>query len=395
MNRKTNIIIFILTIVAISFMTIGFASYDSIIELGGQVTIEPDGIIEVTRISTISSNNVSQSSTPIVNGSIVDFNIVFNGVTGDHYITYELEISNHSSYPYIYDEFAFLQQVTSSNDGIGELELIVTGINNGDTIKSKETKTIQMKFSLKTTDYTQTYTCSASTDLDGVQHQKGSLLTSLILNNNDLTYGKTGNFTLNVLNSYSTNVNFSLGSANNNFVLVDNNGNNLTQLTANANSDNNYTIYIKERTPHEYESSPQSTTILLQTVSLGNYIIQAIDLNVNIIGDSLDTTPPQITNIQMKKTNKNYGAKITWTATDDSEILNYVILLYDSNNNLIKQETVNGTTSSITVNFNTAGRYYAVIYGIDSLGNSGESELQNNNTNNTTCRRSQTANINK
>ena len=97
----------------------------------------------------------------------------------------------------------------------------------------------------------------------------------------------------------------------------------------------------------------------------------------------------------MKKTNKNYGAKITWTATDDSEILNYVILLYDSNNNLIKQETVNGTTSSITVNFNTAGRYYAVIYGIDSLGNSGESELQNNNTNNTTCRRSQTANINK
>ena len=50
MNRKTNIIIFILTIVAISFMTIGFASYDSIIELGGQVTIELDGIIEDTRI---------------------------------------------------------------------------------------------------------------------------------------------------------------------------------------------------------------------------------------------------------------------------------------------------------------------------------------------------------
>ena len=391
LKKNQNIFLLLLVVMVISFMTVGFASYGKILEFGGSVTLKPDGKLEILNINLVSSSNVSDSEIPVITNNTINFKITFSGSEELYYAVYSLDIINNSSYDYVYNDFQFTPVVNSSGGGVGTLTLTVDGIKNGDVVKAGETRSITMTLNLEVSDKDQSYDASASTDIDASQQDRGSVLASISVIDDDLTgENNLGMVKLKVINSYSKDINFTVNSTNGNFVVVASDGSELGSLLINANEENEYDVYLKINDGSIFDSEISSTMLILKCGSLGNITTDTITLSVSKT-EEVDNEKPQIGQVSFVMNNTIGQADVSFSRLDSggSSIVNYTILLYDATTDtLINTYNTGSAITEYSITSLEEGSYYVRVYGTDEAGNSGSEDVDNATTNNIYCRQS-------
>lgn len=381
--KYQNVILVVLVIFVISFMTIGFARYGAIIELGGSVSLKPDGKLLIDNISIVDKSNVTRENLPIIiDERTLEFDVGFGGDNPDYYITYQMDIINNTSYDYVFNEFDFnpIVKTTGGATNNAYLTYDLEDIDHGDIVRANTVRTFKLKLILvpDPDDPNQEYDASGTTEPAGTTQTTGQILASVspasidLQGDNDLVP-----VTVEVLSTYSYDITFTMGSGNGNFSLADQNGNALNSFTLPANTDDNtYTVYVKKVNGAMFETESTTTSIVLHCGNLGNVNTNSINVAVDIYL-APDTEPPHIGTVTLTPSTTQAGyATVNWSRTDEGgkEVQSYHVLIYKSDGTLIKEETVEPTANSkeFTDLYTTSwtdGDYYAVVYGIDSDNN--------------------------
>ena len=393
LKKYQNIILAVVIIMMLCFMTVGFALYGEMFEFSGGVTLKPDGKLEVLNVSLTDSSNVSSSETPVITSNSIEFNITFSGTNDAYYAVYTADIVNNSSYDYTYNDFQFTPTVNSSSGGVGILTLTVDGISNGDIISSGETRTITLTLNLEVSDKDQSYDASGTTDINTSQQEKGSVLVSTTVVDDDLTgTDNLGKVLLKVINSYSKDVSFTLSSSNSNFVVVSSDETDISTLSISANSEQEYDVYLKINDGSIFDTESSSTMLILRCNGIGNVTTDKIDLKVSIT-EEVDTEKPQIGEVSLVMNNTVGQADVSFTRLDSggTSIVNYTILLYDATtDSLISTYNTNSALTEYSITDLSEGSYYVKVYGTDEAGNSGSEDIDSATTSNVYCRQSET-----
>lgn len=371
-----NIILFLFFLFTLSFITVGYAYYTKLLNVSGIVTVPDYGEIVITEVSMIDSVSVTENTPASINGVMLNFDLNISGQTGEYYIIYSITISNNSVVDFVYIQTNISPTIVSmSGNNTATSEVEVTGIEDGDVIASGESIVVQLKLKFFPSDPNDTYTATGNTQVDTSANQNGSLLGSITSSTTgDLTGGNTvTSFTLNVINSYSTNKTFTIAIANsNNFVICDSNGLANINFNINANSQSDYTFYIKKKDGAAFPNNTETLSLTLKSngvpnCSLGNVTISVDPTVVN------DTEAPIISNVTASQDATVGNVTVAWTAQDDSTITGFTIYVYNSSGSLKQTLNTNGATS-IVVNNLTDGTYYFTVVGTDTLGNTATSQ---------------------
>lgn len=391
MIKKHNIIIYLLVLVIISIMSIGYAYYGQLLDFSGLVSLAPDGKFRIDNVMLTDSSNVISSATPIFTDSSVEFNLVFGGTNEEYYAIYTADLINESSYNYTYNSFNFTPTVTASGGGTGQLSLDVTNISDGDIISSGETRTITLKLTLTVSDPDQSYDASGKTDVILDQNEKGSILASVSPLSIDLTgSNELALVNLEVINTYSRTVTFNLKSSNSNFSLVNSDGSELESFNILSNSTDTYQVYLKKTDGSVFYNTTDSTILVLQCNSIGNVNTDKITISVDI-SEAPDTEIPEIGEISFTINNTEGQADLTWSRLDSggTSITGYTILLYNSSDDtLVNTYNTGSDLTSYSLTGLTEGSYYVKIYGTDQAGNNGSDYVSSATTSTTYCRKS-------
>ena len=147
--NKQNLIIIICFILALASMTIGFASYNKVLNIAGTAIVKPDGTFYIDSV-TLTSGQHATANPVITNGSNVDFNLSFTTVS-DQSATYgavfTIVIKNDSSYDYTYNVPSYTP--TASNeikDYSSYIAYEVSGITSVEKINARSQKTFTVTF---------------------------------------------------------------------------------------------------------------------------------------------------------------------------------------------------------------------------------------------------------
>ena len=393
MLKNRNVIIYILVLLIISFMSIGYAYYGQLLEFSGNVNLKPDGKFRIDNIILTDTSNVISSVTPIITNNTIEFNLSFGGTENEYYATYTADFINESSYSYTYNSFNFTPIVTASGDGSGQLSFEVINISDGDVISPGEIITVTLKLILDVSDSNQTYDINAKSDIILNYNEKGSIYTSI----SPLSLDLTGNnelalINLEVMNTYSKNITFNIKSSNSNFSLVNSDGTDLSGFTISANSVDTYQIYLKKSKNSVFYDSTDNTILILQCGTLGNYNTSKITISVDK-SELGDTSIPEIGEISFTINNNEGQADLTWSRLDSggTSITGYTILLYNSTNDtLVNTYNTNSDLTRYSITGLEEGSYYVKIYGTDQAGNNGSEYVNDATTSSIYCRQSPT-----
>ena len=392
-KKYQNFILIVVVIILFCFMTIGFALYGEMFEFSGGVTLKPDGKLEVLNINLTDSSNVSSSQTPIITSNLIEFNLTFSGTNDLYYAVYTADIVNNSSYDYTYNDFKFTPVVNSSSGGVGILTLSVEGITNGDIISPGETRTITLTLNLEVSDKDQSYDASGTTDINTSQQEKGSILASVTLVDDDLTgTDNLGMVKIKVMNTYSKDVSFTLDSSNGNFLAVASDGTDIGTLLIGANSEQEYDVYLKISDGSIFDTELSSTMLILRCNGIGNITTDRIELKVSKT-EELDTVKPQIGEVSLVMNNTVGQADVSFTRLDSggTSIVNYTILLYNAtDDSLVGTYNTGSALTEYSITDLSEGSYYVKVYGTDEAGNSGSDDIDSASTSNIYCRQSET-----
>jgi hypothetical protein len=295
-----NIIIALIFIILLSFISIGFASYDQITSISGLTTVKKAGIVEITDVTLVSSSNVQSSATPTFDKQNATFNIVFGGTDATYQAVYQITLTNNSVYDYAYAGFNYNPTVTSTNGtGTGTLTVTTTGISNGDIIAPGASKVFTVTLDLAVTDPNTTYNADVTSDVSGSTNNNGNLVGSVTPTTGDLTGTNTlAAFTAEVINTYNYQKVFTLTSSNSNFSVVDSNGNDITSFTIAANTTSSYTFYLKAKSDAIFLTNSATTTITLGGNNITSSNIGDLTLSVDIYV-APDTTIPTVGNASL------------------------------------------------------------------------------------------------
>lgn len=392
-QKYQKYILFLVLLVILSGISVGYALYGKLLNISGNVKLIPDGQLEVLNVMISKTSNVISSDIPVIDLNRIEFNIEFGGTEDEFYAEYTMDIVNNSSYNYMFDIFNFDSTVNSSGGATGTLNLEVYGIEQGDIINPKETRTVTLKLVLDAEDPNQTYDAEASTSVETEKEKAGSLLVATELITNSVRSNSLAEFKLSIINSYEDDATATLSSANSNFVIVDSSRNPITSIDIPANDETIYTYYLMPSTTAVFTTDTASTLITVKSTK-GNYNGNSMNLLVDI-SEEIDDKIPEIGSITITRDNVKGQATVSFSRLDSggSSIVNYAILLYNSSNSLVKTFNTNSALTEYAMTGLSDGSYYVVVYGVDEAGNTGEMYLSSASTTNTYCRKSNTINL--
>ena len=152
-NNKISIIINVIFVLVFSFITIGYAAYNKELGITSSLSLVGNGEMFIRSIDLVDSSNVSNSVSPTIVNNEVNFNITFNGTNNDFFANYLVTIVNNTFYDYTYTGID-LDYSLSRTDGVQDgssLSISINGINNGDVISARSTKTFNIIVNLYAT----------------------------------------------------------------------------------------------------------------------------------------------------------------------------------------------------------------------------------------------------
>ena len=392
MKSKMFLIVTIIVIVTLSFLTIGFASYSELLNLDGSLTIKPQGKIEITDITLVSSQNTSSVQDPTYEDLSASFNISFKraqGVNVRYNAVFNITLTNNTFYKHAINADDFSLNLTSSNGGT--VNPVVSGIQQGEIINPGDSKTFTLTINF-TPRNGGGNNYNVSGDVEVVteeQSETGNIIGSIVTTNTlNLVDNIIAPVEISVINTYSNSKTFTISSASNKFEVTDQNGNALSPLTINGNATTNYTIYLKRLT-NSFASSPQTNSLTLTTSEAGTSSIGTVQINVPTDSTIVDNDAPIISNVNATQTSTRGTARVTWTGSDDNAIVNYTVMYYkveNGNQTLIDTITTTSNATSLDIANLDDATYVFKVYGKDEFGNTAtQTEINNATTNSGTC----------
>lgn len=384
-NNKISIIINVIFVLVFSFITIGYAAYNKELGITSSLSLVGNGEMFIRSIDLVDSSNVSNSVSPTIVNNEVNFNITFNGTNNDFFANYLVTIVNNTFYDYTYTGID-LDYSLSRTDGVQDgssLSISINGINNGDVISARSTKTFNIIVNLNANDPNATYVTEIASEVNNEVVQEAKLLASVTPKQGDLRTNNLAKFTLDVISTYTYDRTFNINISDSNFEIVDASGNALSNLTIHANSEETYDFYVKASSNATFVNDSKTTTITLNSSGIPRIIVDSITLLVNQNTSVTDTIPPVVGNVNFSMGETEGTATATWSLIDYglSGVDHYMINLYNSSNTLVRSYTGTDATSYSFTGL-SEGTYYVVVYAIDDSGNSGSSYV-NSATNNT------------
>ncbi len=390
MKSKMFLIVTIIVIVTLSFLTIGFASYSELLNLDGSLTVKPQGKIEITDITLVSSQNTSSVQDPTYEDLSASFNITFRRAQGynvRYNAVFSVTITNNTFYKHAIDGNDFTLNFRSNN---GTVNPVVSGITQGEIINPGDSKTFTLTINFTPRGGGNNYNVSG--DMEVVteeQNETGSVIGSIVTTNTlNLVNNTIAPVEISVINTYSSSKSFTISSASNKFEVTDQNGNALSELTINGNATTNYTIYLK-RVSNSFASSPQTNSLTLTTTEAGTSSIGTVQINVPTDSTIVDNDAPIISNVNATQTSTHGTARVTWNGSDDNAIVNYTVMYYkveNGNQTLIDTITTTSNATSLDIANLDDATYLFKVYGKDEFGNTAtQTEINNATTNSGTC----------
>ena len=381
-------------------MTVGFARYGKLLNMDGAVQLSPQGEIYISNVVFTGGMNVT--STPTFTNTSIDFDLHFAGdqSTADYGATYDVTITNDTFYNQVFAIDYWQPTITDESgnpvtDATIDYRLI--GIQNGDTIYRGESKTFTVDITLTAN--------GGNYNVDGDMEAEfsGSNEGTVLANINAPTTGdlrgsnEYAAFSVHVTNTYDFAQTFALELHNNpHFIITDASGNALSNFTINANSSNDFTVYVKKADGVDFATTYERANIYLTSASLGEINCGRITLLVDQSIIYTDDDAPVISNVAITELNASGEASVSWDATDDVTISHFTVLIYNGSNQLIQTLTTEDDETTITASGLTNGTsYYAKVYGEDSLGNvASQAEIDAATTASGHCSRSTATQLN-
>ena len=385
-NRKLNIsmCLWLVVLGLITFMTMGYAYYGKLLTLQGVVNIPNYGTVSITSVTVADSLSVTENTPATTDGTTLNFDLTISGQTDEYYITYLVTILNNTVEDYVYVATNInpsIVSVSGNNTATSEVEVI--GIEDGDTIPSKQSVQVQLKFIFHPSDPNDTYTATGDTNVEIDANNTGTLLGSITSARvGDLTGSHTvTSFTVDVINTYDTSKTFRIAIANTqNFVICNSSGGTLSDFTIAANSEDTYTFYIKKKDNGNFPNEIETVSLVLKSTGISNCQLGVVQISVDT-NVFIDREAPYISNVEAVINNTNGSVDVSWDADDDSTITQFTVYAYSTSNTStpVKTVTTNGDTN-VTVTGLSAGTYYFVVVGKDSSNNTATQNEINNAT---------------
>ncbi len=382
---KSNKILTIIGIIVISifcFETVGFATYNQLLRLNGTSTFNPDGNISITDIQIVNQTNVVENAPVSYSDLNITFDLEFPVTTLDldYEIRYSVTIDNESSYDRTFTGEECVPQI-NIQDGTS-VELLLEGLEIGDVINKKSSKTFDLIIALHPQTENTTYDVNGTIEEEEIIEDTGQILVSLDRNNRsaDLTaIGAKGHFTFDAVNTLQYTETVTLSVSSNIFELCDVNGNALPSFTVN-NDGNTVTndFYVKVKSGAVITRNSEYLTVYATTSKFNNQSIGRLTLAVTPNAVYHDSDAPIIRNVTATQNSIVNSAHVSWNASDDSTIDNFTVIAYKADGTKVNELTTTDDSNSVDILIsdnqnNVDGNYYFVVYGKDINGNTANS----------------------
>ena len=382
-NNKISMIINIIFILVFSFISIGYAAYNKQLNINSNLSLIGNGELYIRSIDLVDSSNVTNSTSPSISNNQVSFNITFNGTNNTYMANYLVTIVNNTFYDYTYTGVD-LDYSLSRTDGVQDgssLAININGINNGDSIRARATKTFNIVVSLNAKDQSATYVTEILSNVNNEVVQEAKLLASITPKQGNLRNSQRALFTLDVISTFGYDRTFNLNISDSNFEFVDSSNNPLGALTIHANSEETYNVYVRAAQNATFVNDSKTTSVTLSSSGYPRITVDSITLLVTQNTVVTDTIPPVVGNVSLTMSDTEGRATANWSLIDYgiSGVDHYMINLYNDSNTLVNTYTGTDATS-YTFNGLNPGTYYAVVYAIDDSGNSGSSYVSSATT---------------
>lgn len=301
---QERIIVTISLIVAAISMSIGYALYQSDLELEGLVALEKAGILEISKMETITTNYVR----------VGDYN--FENVNTDtgrslksHFIAtfsnnsanklsfrYMIENNTKEKYTYIGNDFYYLAM--KPNSDFDFYSPSIEGLNVGDVLEPGDKAEVIVSYVFTdivsgVNSYSADVNFNLNFGLGAISIIPPKVLGSVSNNKLEFDVNYQSNVNVSIISMLDTSVDYSVSLSNSSLSLVNNGGNPATYSgKLNAGKEKNFTIHIKLKAGVEYHN-PLTTKVFI-TLSNGN----VIDAGTITLSKKEDVVP-SIENIEL------------------------------------------------------------------------------------------------
>ena len=374
--RVLLLLIFITTL----FIGVGYATVNNVsLTISGNALAANNGSIGIISVvqSDISSNVTSTETHTASNVEIsASFTLQKNNQSDleDHYVIYDITISNDSIIPYAIGSEVFNPTINTAAPTGESLSYSYEpiGITAGEVIPAKTNKTFSIKLTLDPSGGLGNYSVGVNTEVSVEEDiDQGVLLGTLT---GTTTGDLTGSnlivpFTANLLNSYQTSKTFNFATNNPNFTITNASGNAYPNQTIAAETESqNFTFYVKRNANVEFPSSPQSINIFLVPTDEPRFSLGVVALEVDVNQNLTDNIDPVIDSLTVTKGNSTKTLKVDWAAHDNVAIDHYDLYLYRSgtSNPVQSQTNLASTVDTYTFSSMSAGTYYVKLVAYDS-----------------------------
>ncbi len=384
---RLNLFLSLFLVVLLMSLSVGFALFTQVINIGANVALETQGSFEITNVTKMSSNNTSEEI-PSWTADSIDFNLTFihsDNPDPVYNATYNITLTNDTFYERLVSAFNFNFIINGSDDqSVGTLDYELNGIEEGTVIDPLSEKTFSVTFTFTPAVEADEYVVSGEGTIDSNEKAFGEMtVNSMTPATGSVKDGALQQVTISLNSTYQSNVDININIASDKLELVNAGGTALGSFTVPANSENQtYTFYIKAKDDALFPDDTITATLYAMSNNLPNVNLGNITLEVNKHEEYVDTTPPIISGLSATQNNEIGVVDLSWSGTDDySGVKNYTILVCNNNGTVL--QTINaGTNTTYAVtglsNGTTASTYNFKVYGTDNEDNTASSGDINN-----------------
>jgi hypothetical protein len=385
-KHRTRFFLIALAIASI-FMAIGYATVNNTsLTISGVSTMADNGtvrITSVTKVSAESTSSVTSSATHTDDSISITASITINNQSqssDQHYVTYQVTVENDSIYTYIFGNDIKQPQLstTAPRNGILYPSYELIGVDAGDPLPAKTTKTFKIKISLSTNGTQGTYQLGVNTTVTAEESDEGIISGSITgTTTGDLTGNTTmAHFTATVLNSYERSKEFTFEIDNQNFSITDSSGNALgNYVIAGNEAGQTYDFYIKRNDGVAFPTDTHRLNVYLNPTDEDRSSIGVVTLTVDADQTIMDFTPPTVSITSITKGNTARTLSVEWNASDNIGVDYYNVYLYNSSNQEIaKVEEI--YDKNYTFNNVADGTYHITVEAYDASNNHASASSQ-------------------
>ena len=381
--KKNNILVlFFFTLISIS---IGFAAYNQILNLSGNVSLVPGGVLAISSVKTVSLTNATANPEVSEDNTGVEFGLSFTTVNQQsptYEAVFEITISNQTFEDFVFAMPNYRPTVSKMENGVPVLMeeyaafvgWHIEGAEMGDKILAKQPFVFRVVFTFSNPE--DSYGVTYKIDADFVPNVNEDDTAQLMASVEKSSVGdlrgtnNSANFTLEVINTYSIERTFTIGIKNTDkFVIV--NPDTVYTVPSNTEEPSTYTFTLAKAdgVEYPYDSTSVDIVIISEDVEHNAGNVEVLVDQTIVINDS---TPPTVSDVVAEIANEEGVVNLSWEATDNVKVVNYIIYIYKLNGDtyeLYDDINTNSHEKSISLTNVPEGTVYFVVAGIDNSGN--------------------------